>query len=384
MFFINGFTYANWVARLPRIQEHYGLDNGGIGIMLLMTAVGALLAMPFTGWVIVRYGSRQVTRVAAVLFLGWVALLPLAPATGWLTLIFFGMGLAAGTMDVAMNAQAVLVEQAYRRPIMASFHAVFSAGMMLGAACGALFTRLGVDLLPHLLIIVSAGLVLAVISSQQLVFDRVQGPAETGNAFRWPSRSLVGIGLIAFCCMLGEGAMADWSTNYLERVAGAGQAIAPLGLAAFSLAMMTGRFFGDYIRARLGDRRLLINSSLTATAGLMLALLLPEPTLIIAGFFLVGLGLATIVPIAYSTAGNAPGLAPGVGISMVTTIGYTGFLFGPPIIGFLADWQGLRLALALVLLLFLLMSILSARLSYGRPERERQAGSPMQEVGVHP
>lgn len=158
--------------------------------------------------------------------------------------------------------------------------------------------------------------------------------------------------------------MADWSTNYLEKIALADPAIAPLGLAAFSLAMMLGRFVGDAARVRWGDARLLQYSSLLALFGMAIIVGVISIPLIIAGCFLVGLGLATIVPIAYSIAGNTPGLAAGVGISMVTTVGYSGFLFGPPLIGFIADWQDLRVALGLILVLFLTMLALARR--YGR------------------
>jgi len=231
---------------------------------------------------------------------------------------------------------------------------------MIGAGAGALFTTLEQDLVTHLWIIALVNLLLALWSIRPLIPDDVKKSAtKEEGGFRLPDRSLLGIGLIAFCCMLGEGAMADWSTNYMERIAAAQVSIAPLGLAAFSTAMMIGRIFGDWARQRLGDSRLLIWSSLTALLGLVITLLWISVPVLILGFFLVGLGLATIVPIAYSVAGNAKGLAPGLGISMVTTIGYSGFLFGPPIIGFLADWQTLRIAFGFILLLFLIMTLLS-------------------------
>ena len=161
--------------------------------------------------------------------------------------------------------------------------------------------------------------------------------------------------------MLGEGAMADWSTNYMENITHADKALAPIGLSAFALAMTIGRFFGDSARAKFGDRKLMIACGLVATFGLCIAMLFISPYVVIVGFFIVGLGLSAIVPIAYSIAGNTKDLPPGVGLAMVTTVGYSGFLFGPPIIGFLADWQTLRIALALVLILFIVMTALSAR-----------------------
>lgn len=362
LFGVNGFLFANYISRIPRIQATYGLDNGGIGLLLLAAAVGALLAMPFTGWLIVGNGSRRISAGSGLLFCVIVPFIGFMPSAWALGALFFFMGLSTGTMDVAMNAQAVLVEEGYRRPIMSFFHAIFSAGMMLGAGSGALFTRFEASLAVHLGIVAALGLILVGWAVFHLVPDGRHPESEGQSFFRLPDASLVGIGFIAFCSMLGEGAMADWSTNYMLRIAEAGPAFAPLGLAAFSLAMMVARFLGDAIRARLGDRTLLIRSSLIATGGLSLVLLFPFPAVSLIGFLLVGLGLSVIIPIAYSTAGKAPGLPPGAGIGMVATIGYSGFLFGPPIIGFLADWQDLRIALVFTLLLFVWMTGLSVRM----------------------
>ena len=161
--------------------------------------------------------------------------------------------------------------------------------------------------------------------------------------------------------MLGEGAMADWSTNYMINIAKADMGMAPLGLSAFAFAMTIGRILGDGARARFGDKSLMVVCGTVATLGLSLSLTFTQPVMVMLGFFLVGLGLSVIVPIAYSIAGNSTAVSPGVGLAMVTTVGYTGFLFGPPLIGFLADWQTLRVALLLVVVLFAVMTLLSKR-----------------------
>lgn len=361
VFLLNGFAYGNWISRLPRFQEIYDLDNGGIGLILLAHAVGALIAMPFTGVIIARIGSRKAAIYATWSFVFWIGLIPLASNALLLGAVFFGMGISGGMLDVSMNAQAVLVEKVYKRPIMTSFHAVFSMGMMLGAGFGALFIRFGLDITPHLYTILVIGIILAALGTPNLIVDRLRNATAEGGGFQLPNRALLGMGLIAFCCMLGEGAMADWTTNYLEKIAMAAPAIAPLGLAAFSMAMMIARFLGDGARARWGDGRLLIAGSLLAALGLALILAILNPVVIIISCMFVGLGLSVIVPIAYSKAGNMPNIEPGVGISMVTTVGYSGFLFGPPIIGFVADVVGLRIALSLVLALFVLMLFLSTK-----------------------
>ncbi len=362
VFLINGFIYANWIARLPRVQEIYHLDNQSLGLVLLFVSLGAISSMPFTGWLIHKNSSRSITLIGATVFCLLVPLIPLLPQVWQVRALFYLVGMSAGLLDVAMNAQAVLVEKKYQKPIMSSFHALFSVGMMLGAGSGALFAKFEVSLLVHFLTVVIVSLILVAWASRHLIRDKPQpANAEGSSGFRLPTKAILSVGIIAFCGMTGEGAIADWSSNYMENVARSNEALAPLALATFSLAMTIGRLFGDRVRENLGDRKLLVYSGCISFLGLAVALAFPVPYIIMLGFFVVGLGLATVVPIAYSTAGSAPGLPPGVGLSMVTTVGYSGFLFGPPIIGFLADWQTLRLALLFVALLFALMTFLSFR-----------------------
>ena len=234
---------------------------------------------------------------------------------------------------------------------------------MLGAGSGALNSRWQIEVFPHLLSMVILALILISIASFYLVKDAPEPEQKEAAKFQLPDSRIVIFGLIAFCCMLGEGAVAEWSTNFMEHVTMASVGFAPLGLAAFSMAMMVGRIFGDAVREKSGDGKLLLWSSLLAVLGLGVVVGYPDPYLSIGGFFIVGLGLASIVPIVYSRAGNLPNIEPGVGISMATTIGYAGFLFGPPMIGFMADWMGLRVALGGVLVLFVGMLGMSGRVS---------------------
>lgn len=358
-FFLNGFVYANWVSRLPRIQEQYHADNGTIGIVLLAMSVGAVGAMPFTGWLITKNGSRAVTLFSVSSYCVLVPLIPLAEHLPLLIALFAAIGIANGTLDIAMNAQAVMVEQKYRRPIMTSFHALFSIGMASGAWCGALFAELSNGLTDHFLIVSTGSLLLVIWVKFNLIRDQpAAGQGSDEPVFRMPSRVLLTVGLIAFCCMMGEGAISDWSVNYMENIARSPKVFAPVALSAFGTAMTLGRLFGDRFRARWGDARLIVAGGAIATAGISMALLVPLPHVAIAGFFLVGIGLSTIVPITYSIAGNTPGLPSGVGLAMVTTVGYSGFLFGPPLIGFLADTFNLRIALLLIAFLFAGMTAL--------------------------
>jgi predicted MFS family arabinose efflux permease len=362
VFFINGFVFANWGSRLPRIQELYHADNGTIGLVLLSLSIGAVGAMPFTGWTIIKKGSRKITIVAVLSYCILVPIIPFLSNIFYLAILFFFIGIATGMLDVAMNAQAVMVEQLYKRPIMTSFHALFSIGMMLGAWCGSLFIDLGYDLGYHLIIVSAFSLLAVLWANRNLIQDKPETVStHDGPLFRLPNQALIGIGIITFCGMLAEGAMSDWSVNYMQNIAGASKTLAPVGLSAFATSMTIGRLFGDRIRAFLGDKRMIVLGGLVATTGLVFSLVVPHPYLSIGGFFLVGLGLSSIVPIAYSIAGNAKSLPPGVGLAMVTTVGYAGFLFGPPVIGFISDAFTLQLALWIVAVLLTLMTILGLR-----------------------
>jgi MFS family permease len=361
LFFLNGFVHANYFSRLPRIQDQFAIDNGTVGLVLLSSSLGALIAMPFTGWMIIRNGSRRIALYSSFLYCGFIPFIPFAPNLPALVMLFFLIGIATGMMDVSINAQAVMIEQRWSKPIMTSFHAFFSVGMMLGALNGSLFSKLDTPLRTHFVIVGVVSLLTVFITRYYLIVDAPARQETEGPAFRLPNAAMVGIGVIAFCCMLGEGAMADWSTNYMENIAHASKSAAPLALSAFALAMTIGRIFGDAARVRFGDRMLMILCSLTAFCGLTLSITITTPVAVICGLFIVGIGLSAIVPIAYSVAGSAKELPPGVGLAMVTTVGYAGFLFGPPVIGFLADFFTLRMALLLVLALFLVMTFLGYR-----------------------
>jgi len=361
IFFINGFVHANLAARFPKVQELFSIDNGILGFVLLATSVGAFIAMPFTGWLIMRNGSRRITIISVFVYCIVVPLIPIMPGLAGLVFIFFSMGLTAGMLDVSMNAQAVMVEQQHGKPIMTSFHALFSIGMVAGGGCGALFVKLNTTLFTHLSTVIGLSLLGAAWARYHLIHDKPKEKIAEGPAFRLPNAAMVSIGVIAFCCMLGEGAMADWSTNYMENIAHADKAMAPIGLSAFALAMTIGRLFGDSARIRFGDRNLMIGCGLISTIGLLLTLTFIHPYAVILGLFVTGIGLSSIVPIAYSIAGNTKDLSPGVGLAMVTTVGYSGFLFGPPLIGLIADLHSLRISLGLVVILFVIMTILSAR-----------------------
>lgn len=388
LFFSNGAVFANWAARVPAVQAKLGLDNGVLGLALLGAAVGAIVAMPSAGWLVARHGSRRLSRVLALANCATLPLLALAPNLPLLILALVVFGAGHGGMDVAINAQAVAVEKHFGRPIMSSFHALWSTGGLVGAACGGLLASRGTGLAAHftgaalalgtLVLIVSPHLWPAANENDSapgtdLGKEDVATPlGVAGNNSR---RVLFGLGLITFCVLLGEGAMADWSAVFLSRSLGAGEGMAAAGYAAFSLAMAAGRFAGDGMIARLGPVATARGGGALAVAGLALALGIAQPWAVLTGFAAVGLGFAAIVPIAFSAAGCLPGVSPGAGISAVSTVGYLGFLVGPPLIGLVAQVSSLRAALWVVAVLSAMVAALapSVRPAAGQPRAGRNA-----------
>lgn len=355
LFFTNGCLFGTWVSRIPSVQSGLGLGTGLLGTALLAIAAGSLVGMPLTGKASVRYGSHQVSRWLAASYGLVTPLLALAPNLGLLTALLFIFGMGNGALDVAMNAQAVEVERLYRRPIMSSFHAMFSMGGLTGSALGGLAADRHLPPLFHfgamalLLLFVCLGFAFA-----HLLDDRAVMPGSSGSSTPAGRRfilplPLLAVGVIAFCSMLGEGAMADWSAIFLRNVRGTSEGFAASGYAAFSIAMAFMRFFGDGLALRWGEARLMQVSGALVVAGFILALFHDSALIALIGFAAVGVGFASVVPLAFSAAGRMPGIASSVALASVTTVGYLGFLFGPPLIGFVAEGVGLRNALALII-----------------------------------
>ncbi len=367
VFFFVGFLYANWVARLPELQRLYDVSNTTLGTLLLCWAAGAVVAMPFAGWLTVIFGSQTLTWFTAWGFCLFAPAIPLFSNIWLIGGLFFFLGLNNGALDVSMNGQAVYVERMYGKPIMSSFHAVFSIGMALGAGAGALFAQLNITLFTHLVIISALCALLIAWATRHLIKDEDSKSVNTdtegtytegGHTFRLPTKAILPLGIIAFCGMTGEGSMADWSAIYMNKTIGMSEAFSALAFGAFGTSMTVGRIFGDFFIAKMGKRKVLIFSSLLSFCGLALALVVLNEYIVLLGFFSVGLGLANVVPIVYSTAGNTEGVTPSVGIAMSTTIGYAGFFIGPPVIGFLADAFSLQIGLIFTLILFVVMFFL--------------------------
>ncbi len=356
IFLLNGLLLASWVPYIPLIKTTHGLGDGALGRVLLAMAVGAVAVLPAAGWLVGRLGSRRVTLLAAAALALGLPVPVIAPSAALVAAALACFGAANATLDVAMNAQGVAVEAALERPVLSSFHGLFSLGGLVGAALAVGAMAVGAPAVAHVTA-VTVGALAVLGAVRGALVPSAPRAAARAPVFAWPPRRLLGLGGLTFCALLAEGAMGDWSAVYLRDDLGAPPALAGAGFAAFSLAMAVGRFGGDRLAVRLGPVRLLRLSGGLAAGGLAAALVAAHPGAAIVGAGLVGLGLANSIPVLFGAAGRMPGLAPGAALAAVATTGYGGFLAGPPAIGLVADARGLPVALGLVALACALIAL---------------------------
>jgi MFS family permease len=365
VFFLHGIGSGMWVARIPAVQEHLGLSVGPLGLALLGGGLGTLAAMLPAGVLITRHGSRQM-----VLWTAWpaalsIALLGLAPdgLTLFLALTFWGASMSA--VDVSMNAQGSTVEQLLGRPVMSSLHGFWSLGTMSGAAVGAVLAASGISVQTHLTAAAPLLLIGLLLAGRHLVSgDAGRG----GTTFAWPRGALLALAVVAFCAVTVEGAMFDWGGVYLRQVLVAPEALAAAAATFFSAAMATGRLGGDFFTARIRASWLARACAILAGLGLGTIVLAPAPAAVFVGLIAVGLGLSILVPLAFSAAGRSTTMSAGSAIAAVATVGYFGFLVGPPTIGLAAERLSLRGALAMLLGLLALIILLAPSLGDQRAE----------------
>jgi hypothetical protein len=347
IFFLNGVVLASWVAHIPAVKAQHGLGDDGLGLVLLAMAVGAVSSLPLAAWLIARWGSRCITAVASVAFCLALPLPIVAPSARLVAAALAVFGAMNALLDVCMNAQAVMVEDGYRRPIMPAFHALFSAGGVVGACVASTSMASGLGAVWHVSLVTALSLTVLASALRRLL-PPSERPAPAEPVFAWPQAALFPLASLTFCALLAEGAMGDWSAVYLRDALGTTGSLAAGGFAAFSLTMAAGRFGGTYLAERLGGPRLLRCSGIVAAAGLGFALIAATPWSALIGFGLVGLGLANVIPVVFSAAGRVPGVPAGTGLAAAATTGYGAYLAGPPLIGFAAGAAGLPVALAIL------------------------------------
>ncbi|WP_418317664.1 MFS transporter [Piscinibacter sakaiensis] len=357
-----GLLAGAWGVHIPSVKAHYQLDEFNLSLMLLAGGCGAVSMLFVAGRAIGRFGARRGAAMAGLavcaalmLVLAWAGIVPLL-----LTMLLLGAGMSL--FDVAINAEGTALESLGGRSVMSNLHAMFSVGGMAGAGLTSLLLRAGVAPLLQLLLVGSAVAVLIVVASRSMLEVHPRDDSLPQAHFAWPRGQLLVIGLLVFCGMTAEGVMYDWSVLYLEQQVLMSQAQAGLGYAAFAAAMAATRFAGDALRSRFAERRVLGFGAAVAATAMAIVLVSGHPLLSVVGFALVGAGLAPVVPILFSAATRVRGVSRAAAIASASSVGYVGFMVGPPLIGGIAHASSLTIALGVVVVAAALLAIGARRI----------------------
>jgi predicted MFS family arabinose efflux permease len=357
-FFIAGFSMSAWAPLVPFAKARAELSEAALGLLLLCIGIGSLIAMPLTGVLTGRLGCRKVIISAGILAciaLPFTATMSTVPL---LAIALLLLGAAVGTMDVAMNIQAVIVEKASGRSLMSGFHALYSVGGIAGAGGVSGFLWLGLSPVDATLAVIAIVVVLLIISSRNLLTYGSDGGV---HSFVLPYGPVIFIGALCFIVFLAEGAMLDWSAVFLTSLRGVSPEQSGMGYAAFAIAMTLGRLTGDRIVDALGGRKVLFFGGLLAGAGFILTILTPFWIVSLLGFVVIGLGCSNIVPVLFTAAGRQTRMPPNLAVAAISTLGYAGVLAGPAGIGFVAQSTSLPTAFAIVAISLLFVAVSARR-----------------------
>lgn len=349
-FFIAGLSFASWTSRIPDIKTKLHLNEAALGSILFALPVGLMASLPMSGYLVTRLGSRRIVTASALLGISVLMLIGLTAHVWQLVVCLFCYGFFNNMLNISMNTQAVGVEAKYERSLMASFHGTWSFGGFTGTVTGLLMGSLQISPSYHFLIIFTS-----VVAAVAVVYRHLQLADISHDAgkpiFVKPDSTILKLGVIAFCSMVSEGCMFDWSGVYFQKVIGATSGLVLLGSVSFMGMMAAIRLVGDKLITRFGIKFMLQLSGCVIATGLLTAVVFPYLLSAAAGFLLVGFGVALIVPMVYGLAGKSKTMAPGVALAAVSSIGFVGFLAGPPLIGFIAQLSSLRVSFSLIALL---------------------------------
>ena len=357
-FFVLGAVVGTWGTHIPSVAARYSLGEAALSVVLLAVALGTVVALLVAGRVIARIGARNTVALFGATMGASLAVALEYPNLAALLAAMLAFGASMSLFDVAINTEGSELEGLGGRPIMSNLHGMFSVGGMAGAALT--FGLLDLEVPPRLqLLVVGAGLaVLAIVVSRAMLATHARPDGDDLANFVWPKGTLLLIGILIFAGMTAEGVMYDWSVLYLKQEIGLTQARAALGYATFTASMAFARFGGDALRARFHERAVLAAGAAVAGVAMAVVLVSANAWVAFAGFAIVGAGLAPIAPILFNAATRVPGASRAAAIASVTTIGYSGFLVGPPLIGGIATASSLTAALFVVV-------AMSALVAYG-------------------
>lgn len=359
-FFIAGLVFSSWTCRIPDIKTQLQLSDGALGSVLFALPVGLMCSLPISGVLVSKYGSRVVLILAAVMYPVTLLFVGLAGQVWQLVTVLLFFGLWSNMLNISVNTQAVSVEAYYGRSIMGTFHGLWSLAGLCGGFIGFWVSPAGVPPFTHYLFMCGICLLLVLITHKSLVAKDLN----TGGAqplFAKPDSAILKLGIIAFSGMVCEGAMFDWSGVYFQKVVMTSKQFVVLGFVVFMSTMAGGRFAADWMVTRLGVTRVIQISGACIASGLLVAVALPYIITASIGFLLVGVGVSSIVPLIYGLAGKSKTMSPGLALAAVSTIGFVGFLIGPPLIGFVAEISSLRWSFTIVAVFGITTALLASQ-----------------------
>jgi MFS family permease len=361
-FFCQGICFASWASRIPDIKTALHLSEAALGTILLGLPIGQFITMPFSGRAVTRFGSKNVLRIAIVFYCLALTSIGLVTAPWQLAVCLFAFGVSGNMCNISVNTQGVNAEALYGRAIMSSFHGVWSTAGFTGALTGLLMMKLQLSPFLHFCIVASIVIALSQFFVKYLLHTPVSRSAASFKRINMPHGLLLQLGIIGFCCLSCEGCMFDWSGVYFKDVVKAEGPMVSLGYASFMIMMATGRFVGDKLAEKFSRKKMVQVSGVLIFSGMMFAVLLPYLITATIGFLVVGFGVSTIVPLLYSTVGKADlKVSKGIAIATVSSIGFLGFLMGPPLIGYIAQLAGLQYSFMTIAFLGLGISVLISR-----------------------
>ena len=361
LFLMHGVYMGAWSPKIPEFASRLSLSPSTLGMLIFAFGIGSLVLMPIAGVQIAKHGSAYVSKMGALLFSTTMIMVTLAPNVLTGAIAVFLLGGLAGAFDVGMNSNAVIVEKAMKRSIMSSCHGYWSIGAFIGAGTGGILMQT-IGVIGHAIVLTGFALVLLAVAWPMIMPDKPH-PSEHKQKVKLPMSPLPWlIGIMALFSMIPEGAVLDWGALYLRNELSASVAMSGFAFGSFALTMSIMRFGGDFVRDWLGAVKTLQMCTILAIIGMAIAGMAPNALIAMIGFGICGLGISNMVPIAFSAAGNLPGYAQGVALSLVTFLGYSGALFAPSIIGFIAEHTGFKaiyLGLPVLMAVVLLLSPLA-------------------------
>jgi MFS family permease len=349
-YFSMGLMFSSWASRIPDIKTALNLNDALFGTILFAMPVAQFIMMTFSGRLVTRFGSRNVLLFALPLYSFFLSNIGLV-REGWqLAVALFVFGLAGNLCNISVNTQGVSAEQLYQKPIMASFHGAWSIAGFTGAGIGLAMINLKVVPYWHFVTVILTTWIIILFNHKYLVRGKttVNPGLPKRRFFSRPDRELVQLGIIAFCSMASEGMMFDWSGLYFKDVVRVPHSLVNLGFTLYMIMMAAGRFLADYVISKIGRRRLLQVCGIMISTGLYTAVFFPFLVTATLAFMLVGLGVSSMIPSVYSAAGRHEKVPPGIALATVASVGFLGFLMGPPMIGYIAQLAGLRYSFAVI------------------------------------